>query len=250
MRQVIETAYGCIVAAFYAAAFFFGRFTARTQRILIAVLTILGIASCLVALRAEGDRTAEIRSLLYRHHYVVAHATAPANLLPLLVGAALFVAAAAGLFSRSTTQGARPLGFVFGLAALMTVLRFGVDRAAASETFAHAFGILWMAPAIGLNSTLLMSGVSRLGWLVEAAFVSRIPPIVATVIATHYDLGTHYSLVAIQRIEVPLLDGRFPCTPLDATQWILAIAIPQLLLWPALTVIVAAATARIARAFA
>jgi hypothetical protein len=144
------------------------------------------------------------------------------------------------LFARGSPHVARGLTYVVAIALLMTALRFAVDVAAASEPVAHAFGILWMAPALGANSTLLQPGESRRAWIVKAAYLSRLPAILATVLATHFRLGTHYSLASIERIELPFVDARFLCSPLDGTQWLLAIAIPQLVLWPLLTIIVAA----------
>jgi hypothetical protein len=209
----------------------------------------LALVLLVVAATSEGERVSRPRTLILHHHYVTADETAPARALPAaLAGVAALVALAVLLRTRERTPPPASLRSLFTIGSLIVGARFLVEKCAAGESIAAMLGVLWLAPALGVREVLAgratLSNV-RLGWRVaRAAIVMRLPVIAATLLATYYDLGTHFSLARVERFQIPLVEDRIFCGAIDEKQVLALVLFPQLIVWPVLTAIVGVVTAR------
>ncbi len=255
MRHVIELFLGLQMAIVLAVAALYRRFTPRTRKSIVGVAITIALVCALFSLVApagrgeDGARVSSSRTLIFHHHYVTAEESAPPYVLPLVIAAGCLVFALGVRFSapaRAPVDGAR----VQLVATALVVLRFAVEKAGANEPFAHAFGVMWLAPALGIRAALAVPEQPlRFAPLFRFALLSRIPVIVATLLATWLDLGSHFSLARIARIEIPFVEVRLLCEPLDPKQIALLIAVPQLVVWPALMALAALAIGRSWRAY-
>lgn len=211
-------------------------FSRRARFFLGCILAMFALACFLGALPSESPRTARPRTLILHHHYVTADESAPAQSLPIALVGILAVAALLVL-RRSEAENPAPLTVagMFALACGIVAARFVVEKAAANESVASAFGVLWLAPALGVRAALVdprESRKARFARLARLAMLLRTPVIAATLLATYFDLGSHFSLARIARFEIPGVDERVLCGPLDVLQLSFLVALPQLVLWP------------------
>jgi hypothetical protein len=216
----------------------------------IAALAVAA-AACLASFAcfADGTREARPRTLIAHHHYAASHEVAPAYAAPLVYAAGCALLA----FTMSRRPAVRtPWSRPLRIATTIVVLRFAAEKAAAAEPFAHALGLVWMAPGLGIHAWLATRGSplgATLRQLAIHALAIRIPALLATIAATLFDLGTHFSLMRLERFELPGLGFRVPSGPLDAPAWVVAILLPQLVLHPAFAWLVGATTAVAAKRF-
>lgn len=239
---------GAVAACVIACVLCYGHLSRRRRRLLAVSSIGIGSVFLAIAYGATGDRTTRLRALFLHHHCVVDEPTAPAAMLPLLLGVTALSAGLLGLLGgRSTRLGlAAPLT----LAAVLTTLRYGIDLAAAPEPLAHAFGVTWMIPGLGLFAALRQQQGESKSLLLDLAVLAigiRAPALTANAITTHFDLGSHYSLVRVERIAIPFADGPAHFVPQSLHQFLLLGVLPQLVIWPLITFAGALLCANLAR---
>lgn len=210
-----------------------------------AGLLALGLVCFLEVLPSETPRVARPRTLILHHHYVTSDESAPRQALPLaLLG--ILAATAVLVLVRSREERPAPMDpkSLCVLATGIVLARFLVEKCAASESIASTFGVLWLAPALGVRDVLVNPGSTlfeRWKRIAGISLVLRLPVVAATLVATYYDLGTHFSLVRVQRFEIPFVDDRIFCGAIDERQMLFLVLLPQLVFWPILMAIVGAA---------
>lgn len=233
---VLSMLLGSVTALIAAAILFAGWLSPRTRRFLSFAAIAGGIVLTLGAATVEGQRSSRLRALFLHHHCVVDEPSAPAAQLPMLLG---IVALAGGFLAlRAKPSRSLPLSTPIVVASAIAILRFGVDRAAAPEAIAHAFGVLWLVPVLGAyaavrGATGASSSIAR--DLAVLAFATRTPAFALNAITTYCDLGSHYSLARVARIAIPFASDPVVFEPRSISQFLALSAVPQLVLWPILT---------------
>lgn len=232
LTLVLGILFGAVAALVIAPSAF-----SRRLRVGVGVSLLVVAVACLVdAVPNEAPRTSRPRTLILHHHYVTAEESAPRSALPIALAGIL---AFAGMIVLRRSEVGRDdpmdVGGLLVFASGIVAARFVVEKCAAGESVASAFGVLWLAPALGVRAALL-GGRETIGArflrLAALAALLRIPVIAATLLATHFDFGTHFSLIRIERFEIPFLEERVLCAPLDVRQWLFVVLLPQLVFWP------------------
>ncbi len=210
-----------------------------------AAWAIAALIAWTVALASPAGtvRVGVTRALMFHHHVVVDRPLAPAWALPFIVGALCVGIAAwtANAWSPGRRSSVLVPPFVLGLGVIAG--RFALDRAAAPEPVAHACGLLWWSVAIGpyLRMSHRPVGMSAL----RLAFATRLVVVALNVLATTNEWGTHFSLERVERVALPLVGTVFVADPGSWRQLGLLVVLPQLVIWPMLTAIIAMVTARV-----
>lgn len=244
LRFVIEFGAGLLGVIVFAACAFARDLGPRARRAIVFALAcgaLIGVHRAWI-LRDAPPRTGITRSLMFHHHVVVDRPVAAAWALPLVL-AILFVCAAIWI-----ARGWRPGGerrpwvapFVLGLGVIAG--RFALDRAAAPEPVAHAVGLLWWGVALG--PYLQRSGVRVGATALRLAFATRLVVVGLNVLATRCDWGTHFSLARVERVALPFVDTVFMAPPGSVRQFLGLVVLPQLVIWPMLTALIAVLAAR------
>lgn len=237
---------GSVTALIATAILFAGWLSSRTRRLLGFAAITCGLALLIGAATADGARSTRLRALFLHHHCVVDEPSAPAAQLPRILG----IVALAGGFLALRAKPSRSLSLTtpIVIASAIAVLRFGVDRAAAPEALAHAFGVTWLVPVLGAYVAMRVAtgaSPSFSGDLAILAIATRIPALALNAITTAFDLGSHYSLVRVARIAIPFARDPLVFEPRSLSQFFALSALPQLVVWPIITFAVAGVCARI-----
>jgi hypothetical protein len=230
------------------------RFSA-SRRLRISVATsAAGIGFLVAAVQAEGLRESALTSIvLVGSATLTATASASASLYYYVLTAACLLLGFAGLAlgdPLSRWLSTRWLATSVAVAWLVTVVRFLLEKSAAPSLLVQALGVTWLAPVAGayLAATLLPA---RPGWrpllraLLAYAFLVRGFVALVGVAATHLALGTHYDVSAVTMVPVALTGEVYGFVPGSARQVLWLILVPQLVAWPAFTVIAGALGARL-----
>lgn len=210
-------------------------------------VTALAVAAALLiagALNPAGERVTRLRSLILHHHYVVDEPVAARGAVWLAFGVVVIgLLLVARLPSRSAWNRALALG------GALVPLRILVDRAATPEPLDHAVGLFWLIPALGIQAALSGCRSDRKapwGWFWSLGLLVRVPVVAVMAIATHWQLGTHYSLARIERVTLPGCAGPIVFEHPFA-RWFWLAVVPELLVWPMLTALGAAVTWHLCR---
>jgi hypothetical protein len=213
------------------------------RRISIAT-SAAGIAFLVAALQAEGLRESALTStVLVGPAVLTATASASASLYYYVLTAFCLSLGFAGLaFGEALSRwlSPRPLASAVAVAWLVTVVRFLLEKSAAPEPLVQAMGVTWLAPVAGaylsiglgpkwprpLARTLLAYA------LLVRGFVAALG-----VLATRLGLGTHYDVSALTSVPVAVTGAVYTFAPGGWPQVFWLTLIPQLAVWPVLTVI-------------
>jgi len=130
-----------------------------------------------------------------------------------------------------------------GLSLLVTVVRFALEKAAAPRAWTDAVGITWLVPVIGVFFALnLRAAGLHLGRLVGAllvyAFAVRGAVAALMLVATSLRLGSHYDISPLELVRDPLTRQVHEFVPGSLSQMISLAVIPQLVVWPLITVLI------------
>lgn len=205
-----------------------------------------GIGFLVAAVQAEGLRESALTSVvLVGPATLTATASASASLYYYVLTAACLLLGFAGLaFGEPLSRwlSTRWLPTSVAVAWAVTVVRFLLEKSAAPALLVQALGVTWLAPVAGayLAATLLPA---RPGWKpllrALAAYAFLVRGFVATfgVIATRLGLGSHYDVSTLTSVPVGLTGEVYGFVPGDWRQVLWLTLVPQLVVWPAFTVL-------------
>jgi hypothetical protein len=125
---------------------------------------------------------------------------------------------------------------------LITAVRFLLEKSAAPEPLVQAMGVTWFAPVAGAYfATGLGPGRPGLKPLARAllAYAFLVRGLVAAVgiVATRLGLGTHYDVSALTSVPLALTGAVYTFAPGGWDQILWLTLLPQLVVWPAFTVV-------------
>jgi hypothetical protein len=233
------------------------RLAAAHGRRLSLATSLAGLAFLVAALRSEGQRDTALRSLvLVGPATATAHASATASLYYyVLTGFCLLLGFTGLIASDPLARWLRPRALLSTVAVawLATLVRALLEKSAAPSVLVDAVGVTWLAPVAGAYLALALeprrSGALAL-WpeLLRYAYLVRVVVAAVGVAATRLGAGTHYDVSPLTEVAVAFSGRTWVFEAGSWSQLFWLTLLPQLLIWPAFTVLVGMAGA--AAAFA
>jgi hypothetical protein len=204
-----------------------------------------GLVFLVAALRAEGLREAAISATVIggeTQHTGTALASASLTYYVLTV-ACLTLGFTGLVFGDRLSRWLAPRFLLTSVAVawLLTVVRFLLERSAAPLELVRLVGVTWMAPVAGAYFARCLAGEARL-WprlttsLVAYAFLVRGFVAALGAAATLNRLGTHYDVSGVTEVRLALTGSSYAFEPGSAAQTLWLTLVPQLAVWPLLTV--------------
>jgi hypothetical protein len=227
-----------------------------TQRRRLSIATSLaGLGFLAAALRSEGLRESALTSLvLVGPATLTARASASASLYYyVLTGFCLLLGFAGLIFSDPLARWLKPRPLLSSVAVawLVTGVRLLLEKSAAPAVLVEALGVTWLAPVAGvyLALTLRPEGggpTALLQVLLRYAFLVRGFVALVGVAATRLGAGTHYDVSPLTEVAVAFAAGTWAFTPGSWEQLFWLTLLPQLVIWPAFTVLTGIAAGAVA----
>jgi len=219
---------------------------ARWRRRLAIATNAAGLAFLLAAMRAEGLRESALTSIVVvAPAYHTATASASASLYYYVLTAACLSLGFAGLaFGEPLARrlAAHPLLNCALVGWLVTLVRLLLEKSAAPALLAQAIGVTPMAPVAGAYLALHL-GREHGGWrallraLLAYAFLVRGFVALVGVLATLRAFGTHYDVSPLTSVPLALTGTVYTFAPRSPRQVLWLTLLPQLVVWPAFTVV-------------
>lgn len=218
---------------------------AQRRRLSIAT-SLAGLGFLWAALRSEGLRESALTSLvLLGPATLTARASATASLYYyVLTGLCLSLGFAGLIFSDVLARflRPRPLLSVVAVAWLVTVARFLLEKSAAPAVLVDAVGVTGLAPVAGVYLALMRQpraggAVALLHDLLRYAFLVRGFVAILGVLATRLALGTHYDVSTLTEVSAAFAERPWQFAPGSWEQLLWLTLLPQLVIWPALTIL-------------
>jgi len=216
------------------------------RRISIAT-NVGGLAFLVAAVRAEGLRETAITSvLILGPAYHTATTSASASLYYYVLTVLCLVLGFAGLAFGESLSGLlerRHLMSAVLVAWLLTVVRFLLEKSAAPAWLAQAVGVTLIAPVAGayLAACVRDAGLGRrelFRELVAYAFLVRGFVALTGVATTRIGAGTHYDVSNLTSVSLAVTGGTYSFVPGSWEQIFWMTLLPQLVAWPAYTILV------------
>jgi hypothetical protein len=219
----------------------------RWRRFLSVLASAVGLIFLVVAVSSEGLHEARTVSVfLLGAPYLTEIATASASLpYYVLTGVLLLVGTATLAVGDEVAPVLvrRPTATAIALSIGVTVLRLLLEKVAAPSPLTRLFGLVWMAPVVGAFLLAALRAEGRgfgafLGRVLIYAFAVR--SFVASLYlgATWLHLGSHFDLSTVSKVVAPW--GRvYWLTPGSLDQLSRLVLLPQLVVWPAYTLLAA-----------
>ena len=215
-----------------------------------------GLVALILAMGAEGSRESPTLAVfLLGTPYVTERASASAS-LPYYVLTSVFLAlgfAGLALGDREARAiGRRWMVTAVALAWLVTAARFLLEKAAAPAAWTHAVGVAWMPLPVGAFFALNLRAEGKgfpslLAALVAYAYAVRGAVAALMVVATRFRLGSHYDVSQVVLVHNPLSGEAYAFEAGSLGQLLQLALVPQLLVWPLVTVLVGLLGAAVAR---
>lgn len=231
------------------------RLSASNRRRLSIATSLAGLGFLVAALRSEGLRESALTSLvLVGPATLTARASASASLYYyVLTGVSLLLGFAGLILSDPIARWLRPRPLLSSVAVawLVTVVRFLLEKSAAPALLVEAMGVTWLAPVAGVYLALALradrpgAGV-LLRVLLRYAFLVRGVVALVGVAATRFGTGTHYDVSPLTEVAAGFGARSFVFAPGSWDQLLWLTLLPQLVIWPAFTVLVGMAAAGVA----
>jgi hypothetical protein len=221
------------------------RLPARWRRRSSVATSAAGIGFLVAALQAEGLRESALTSVvLVGPATLTATASASASLCYYVLTAVCLLLGFAGLALAEPLAHWLAARMLLGSAAvawLVTLVRFLLEKSAAPAFLVDAVGVTWLAPVAGAYFATAPvgrpAGRALLGLLVRYAFLVRGLVVLFGLAATRFGLGTHYDVSPVTSVAVALTGDSFSFAPGSARQVFWLTLVPQLVAWPAFTVV-------------
>jgi hypothetical protein len=228
------------------------RLSASHRRRLSIATSLAGLAFLVAALRSEGLRESALTSLvLVGPATLTARASASASLYYyVLTGVSLLLGFAGLILSDPIARWLRPRPLLSSVAVawLVTVVRFLLEKSAAPSLLVEAMGVTWLAPVAGVYLALAQradrpGAAALLRALLRYAFLVRGVVALVGVAATRFAAGTHYDVSPLTEVAAGFGARSFVFAPGSWDQLLWLTLLPQLVIWPAFTVLVGMAAA-------
>ncbi len=222
------------------------RLPATHRRRLSIATSLAGLGFLVAALRSEGLRESALTSLvMVGPATLTARASAAASFYYyVLTGVCLLLGFAGLAFSDPLARwlARRPLLSSVAVAWLVTSVRLLLEKSAAPALLVSAVGVTWLAPVAGAYLAIALrperggpSGLLQA--LLRYAFLVRGFVALVGVAATRLELGTHYDVSSLTEVTVTLAAGSWVFAPGSWQQLFWLTLLPQLVIWPAFTVL-------------
>jgi len=226
-------------------------------RLRVSVATsAAGIGFLVAAVKAEGLRESALTSVvLVGPATLTATASASASLYYYVLTAVCLLLGFAGLAFGETLArwlAPRPLVSSVAVAWLVTAVRFLLEKSAAPAVLVQAIGVAWLAPVAGATLAINVTparpgGKPLLRALLSYAILVRGFVALVGVVATRFGLGSHYDVSGVTFVPVRLAGDAYSFVPGAWQQIFWLTLVPQLLVWPAFTVVAGMAGAALSR---
>ena len=222
------------------------RLPAAHRRRLSIATSLAGLGFLVAALRSEGLRESALTSLvLVGPATLTARASASASLYYyVLTGVCLLLGFAGLILSDPLARWLRPRPLLSSVAVawLVTVVRLLLEKSAAPALLVDAVGVTWLAPVAGVYLALALrreagGPTALLQVLLRYAFLVRGFVALVGVVATRLGAGTHYDVSPLTQVEVAFAAGSWVFAPGSWEQLFWLTLLPQLVIWPAFTVL-------------
>jgi hypothetical protein len=228
-----------------AAILWWGRLPSDWRRGAALLASAGGVLALLKAVNSEGVREASTLGFLIATPYVTEQASASASLPYYLLTGMGLALGTLGLALRDelVVRLARHwFAAAVALSLLITALRFTLEKAAAPRVWTWAVGVTWLAPLVGAFFAVNLRGAAHrfraLGaWLAAYALIVRGAVALLMLAATKNGLGSHYDMSSLVRVQHPLSGRVYEFVPGSFEQLFALVLAPQLLVWPAYTVL-------------
>lgn len=231
------------------------RLPASHRRRLSIATSLAGLGFLVAALRSEGLRESALTSLvLVGPATLTARASASASLYYyVLTGVSLLLGFAGLILSDPIARWLRPRPLLSSVAVawLVTAVRFLLEKSAAPSLLVEAMGVTWLAPVAGVYLALAQRAdrpgpAALLRALLRYAFLVRGVVALVGVAATRFAAGTHYDVSPLTEVAAGFGARSFVFAPGSWDQLLWLTLLPQLVIWPAFTVLVGMAAAGVA----
>jgi len=231
------------------------RLAAPHRRRLFLATSLAGLGFLVAALRSEGQRETALKSLvLVGPATATAHASATASLYYYVLTGFCLLLGFAGLIASDPLARwlrPRPLLSAAAVAWLVTLGRALLENSAAPTVLVDALGVTWLAPVAGAYLAVALeprrSGPAALvPELLRYAYLVRVLVALVGITATRLGAGTHYDVSPLTQVAVAFSDRTWVFAPGSWTQLFWLTLLPQLLIWPAFTVLAGMAGAAVA----
>jgi hypothetical protein len=231
------------------------RLRAPNRRRLALATSLAGLGFLVAALRSEGLRETALRSLvLVGPATATAHASASASLYYyVLTGFCLLVGFTGLTVSDPLARWLQPRVLLSSVAVgwLVTIVRALLEKSAAPTLLVDAVGVTWLAPVAGAYMAVALDPrraepAALLPELLRYAYLVRGLVAVVGVVATRLAAGTHYDVSPLTQVAVAFSDRTWSFAPGGWPQLFWLTLLPQLVVWPAFTVLAGMAGAALA----
>jgi hypothetical protein len=231
------------------------RLPASHRRRLSLATSLAGLGFLVAALRSEGLRESELTSLvLVGPATLTARASAAASLYYyVLTGVCLLLGFAGLILSDWLARWLhpRPLLSSVAVAWLVTTVRFLLEKSAAPAPLVGAVGVTWLVPVAGAYLATSLSSeragpTGLLPTLLRYAFLVRGFVAAVGIAATRLGAGTHYDVSSLTEVAVAFAAGTWVFAPGSWEQIFWLTLLPQLVIWPAFTLVVGMAAGALA----
>jgi hypothetical protein len=228
------------------ALLFWGRLPGAWRRALALATSAAGLVFLSIALNTEGLREAPTRAkFLVGPSYVTAQVSASASLPYYVMTAVCLLLGTAGLAvgdEASRKLRSRWIATAVALSVVVTLVRYWLERVAAPASLSQVFGVIWLAPAVGafflVNVREQGQGLRRLiGALVVYALLARGFVALTYLVATTLQLGSHYDISSVTRVEDLFTQRSYQLRPGSPAQLLTLGVVPQFTFWPIYTVV-------------
>jgi len=234
------------------------RLPAAQRRRLSLATSLAGLGFLVAALRSEGLRESALTSLvLVGPATLTAHASASASLYYyVLTGFCLLLGFTGLILSDPLARWLRPRPLLSSVAVawLVTIARLLLEKSAAPALLVEAVGVTWLAPVAGAYLALTLppernGPTGLLRELLRYAYLVRGFVALVGVAATRLELGSHYDVSPLTEVAVAFSDTPWLFDPGSWAQLFWLTLLPQLVIWPAFTLLAGMAAGAVALLF-
>lgn len=238
---------GSHVLFWMAIAFFlsWAHLSVRVRRSLSLLVSAAGVLFLILGLNTQGQRDAPTTgAFLLGSSYVTGRVSAAASLPYYVMTGVCLLLGTVGLAlpeAEADRLAGRRVTAAVAVSVMVTLVRFGLEQAAAPASWTRVVGIADLAPVVGAYFALDLMAEKRraraffLALLVYALAV-RAWAALFYVAATSLRLGSHLDLSSVESVTVPFV-GECRFEPGSWEQLLNLAILPQLTFWPVFTML-------------